>query len=337
MTKPTMQSFIVVGKQAAGGIWGRVGKGLLTAGKTVGKNTVPAALGAGAGYGTWHAAVPEDASLTQKIEGGLAAGLAGFGAAGLGRANSWRNAMTKAKQLVQKDVASGMRPDFSKHMQNAMLSDILMPKIKYLGAATVPVGMSNVQSMLSNAGAATKNVADVTDTWKELADQAGAKDPSGKSIVEKIRDAVNKVTDDASTISGTLTQGTQDVTGSLSEATRDIGKNLSDASGSFAGATKGVKDLTDTIKPVAEEFTRKDEQGNTLFGNMSRLFSGASDSLGDFRDVAKKNLNKFDRLGDVAQYAPYLAAGGLTAGGLYGLYRMLRKQRAVKKNRNDDE
>lgn len=343
MTQYNMQLFISAGKQAAGGLWGNVAKqltvsrkGLADATKFVGSNVAPAALGSAAGYGTYHAAVPEGATTAQKVEGAIAAGLAGVGASGFGRANTWRNVLQKARAQDAASVAKGMRPDLTKYVTSNALSDVVAPKLKFLGASMVPVGLSQAQSAVSNLGRATGNVAGVTDKWKELADQAAAKDQSGKSIVEKVRDAVNKVTTDAEGISGTLAQGTTDITGSVTDAAKNIGGSLTDASKSFAGATEGVKSLTETIKPVAEEFTKKDDRGNTVFSNLNRLFSNANDGIADFKNMAAKNINKFDRLGSIAQYTPYLAAGGLTAGGLYGLYRLMNSRRA-RKARNDEE
>jgi ABC-type transporter Mla subunit MlaD len=349
-------------KQSAGGVWGK----LRAAGSGAASNVAPAALGGAAGYGTWHAAVPEDADLTQKVEGALAAGLAGVGASGFGRAGTWRNVLSKSRAATAADVTKGLRPDLTKHLTSTALSDVVAPKLKFMGASLVPVGMSNVQSLLANAGRATGNVAGVTDTWKELADQVAAKDPSGKSVVEQVRDAVTKITADAETASGTLAQGTQDITGSLTDATRNIsgnlenastafadatknvGRSLSDASDSFAGASGGIKDLTETVAPVMkdlapvlQDIARKDEGGGTIFSNLNQLFRNLNTGVDDFRQSAKDtvgNLNRWRQFGDAAKtYAPYVAGAGLTAGGLYSLYRALNRAKKIKRLREDDD
>lgn len=379
MTPVISDQFLTAGKAAAGGTWGAIARqfrrptlsGMGGAAKFLGEQAVPAGLGAATGYGAWHASVPEDATTSQKVEGAIAAALAGIGGQGFGRANTWRNAATAARRANAAGLAKGYASDFGGHLTKQIGSKVVMPKIKYLGMATAPVALSNIQGGLSNVNRFTSNLADTSGTAKEIAEVAAAKDPAGKSIAQKVKDAIGSVTDDiahvgsnARRVSNTLDKGTFDITravrdavrgvggnltdtsktiadsttaigGTLTDATKDITSSLAGASDSFAGAAGGINDLTKTIKPVADELVKKDESGATVFGNLNRLLSGASDGLNDLRNAARTNLNKFDSLSGIAEYAPYLAGAGLTAGGLYGLYRALRGAKRQTREQED--
>lgn len=325
-------------RRALSGVFNTLGRAGRATGDFAMDKALPLGVGGAAGYGTYHAAVPEDATLAQKIEGGLAAGLAGYGASGLARRSTWRNVMQKARQLDADAVSKGFASDLAKHRQDVMLKDLLMPKAKYLGASLVPVGASQAQSVLSNVGKATGNVAGVTDTWKQLADSAAQKDPSGEDVVTKMRKALEQVSGDATRASGAIAQGTEDVsrdiatgvkdvTGTVAQGTKDITGALAGAARSTEGMAEAGKTVAEGLKPLGElvsEITTKDDQGKSIIANLNRVARNTADYTDPNQGELKKQLESYgDTLKKLKQYAPYVGGGLAGAAGLYALYKYM--------------
>lgn len=323
---------------ALGALFGKA----LNAGRATGNFLVdkaaPVVVGGTAGYGTYHAAVPEDASLSQKIEGGLAAGLAGYGASGLARRSTWRNVMQKARQLDAEAVGKGFASDLAKHRQDVMFKDLLMPKARYLGGSLIPASLPQIQSVLANANkttgnaaAASGNVAAVTDSWKQLADSAAQKDQSGQDIVTKVRNAVERVSGDATRASGAIAKGTEDVTGTLTQGTKDITGALAGAAKSTEGMALAGKDVAEGLKPVGElvsEITQKDDQGKSIIANLNRVAANTAEYTDPEKGELKKQLESYgEALKKLKNYAPYVGGGVAGAAGLYALYKLLSRKK----------
>jgi hypothetical protein len=308
-----------------GGVLGMLGRGLMSGGKATVNYGLPIGSATVAAPAIYNSMVPHDASNIEKVEGGAAAGLMSLGVGSMlnprTAANAWRNASRSAA----KQQAKGLAPDFLNHLQKNVTSDILLPKARYAGLALVPSGAMGVQHVLGNVGEATGNVNAVTKTWKDLADSAGEADASGKNIVDKVRDAVGKVTDDASATSGVIAQGTKDIT----EGAKNITGSLSDAAKSTAGAAESIKGVADPLKDIATEVAQKDESGRSFMSNMAGFSGEARDALRDvrqyFSDRNSAPMSKMLQTG--LKYAPHVAAGGAGVLGLYALHRMLQNKK----------
>jgi superfamily II DNA or RNA helicase len=315
-------------KKAAGkggGVLGMLGRGLMTGGKATVNYGLPVGGAAAAAPAIYNSMVPHDASTIEKAEGGAAAGLMALGVGSMlnprTAANAWRNASRSAA----KQQAKGLAPDFLNHLQKNVTSDILLPKARYAGLALVPSGAMGVQQVLGNIGEATGNFNAVTKTLKDLADSAGAADSSGQNIVDKVRDAIGKVTDDAAATSGVIAEGTKEIT----EGAKGITGSLSDAAKSTAGAAESMQGVAAPLKAIATEVAQKDESGRSFMSNMAGFSGEARDALKDIRQYFSNRASSptANMLNTGLKYAPHALAGGAGVLGLYALYRMLQNKK----------
>jgi len=339
--------------------------------RNVAGNVVPGALGAGAAYGTWHSAVPENASTAQKVEGALAAALAGYGAQGFGRLNTYRNIARKANMASVDDVAKGLLPSVGKHRADYVWKDLIKPKAVYLAGSMIPLGISHAQSASANMSQMTADAAAVSGKYRNLVEELDKPDSWWRKLTEGVGQAgtnlgatsdtlragteqvVGDVTKGVDDISGTLAgtaqdlrKGVQDVSGTVAGAAEDIRKPLTDAATSIAGAAKSTDTLAAGLTPLKDlvaEVTTKDDAGNTALGNVSGLTAELRAALKKFTgddkanagaapaDNVKRKLQLLNFANKALDYSPYIVGGGLGAAGLYGLYRMLRGSGAKKK------
>jgi len=339
-------------RNAMPGLFGTAGNASRAAGNLVVDKAVPLGVGGLSAYGTYQGVVPEDATLAQKAEGTLAAGLTGFGAMGLARRSAWRNIGEKARRLDAKQMALGYASDLPNIKGKLIKKDLLLPKAGYLGLSAVPIAhmqgmhaLSNVGAMTESGKETTKNIKAVTDSWKQLADSAAQKDPTGKDVVSKVRDAIEQVSGDATRASGAIAQGTEgiskdvaggvkDITGTMTTGAKDIVSALAGAAKSTEGAAESGKSLAEGLQPLSDlvgEITTKDDQGRSIVANMNRLAANTA----DYTDPQKGDLTKQiaaygDALKKLKQYAPYAAGGVAGAAGLYALYNLLSQKKKKK-------
>ena len=329
----TSASIAIIGTRAwykkaagkGGGVLGMLGRGLMGTGNAAVNYGVPIGGAAVAGPAMYNAMVPEGASNIEKAEGGAAAGLLAAGVGSMLNPRTMRNAWRNARTAAKTQQAAGLAPDFLNHLQKNVTSDVLLPKARYAGLALVPTAAMGAQNVLRNAAEASGNVNAVTKTWKDLADSAGAADPSGENIVDKIRKAVGKVTDDAAATSGVIAEGTKEIT----EGAKGITSSLSDAAKSTAGAAESIQGVAEPLKDIAAEVAQKDPNGQSFMSNMAGFSGEARDALKDLRQYfSNRDSSPASRMLQTGlKYAPHVAAGGAGVLGLYALHRMLQSNK----------
>lgn len=310
---------------------------------------LPTGVGGLSAYGTYQSVVPEDATLAQKAEGAVASGLTGFGAMGLARRSAWKNIAEKARRLDAKQMARGYESDLSNIRGKLIKKDLLLPKAGYLALSAAPIvhmqgmhALSNVGEMSGSGRDAARNLAAVSETWKQLADSAAQKDQSGDDVVSKMRKALEQVSGDATRASGAIAQGTEDVsrdistgvkdvTGTISKGTKDITDALAGAAKNTEGMAIAGKDVAEGLKPLGElvsEITTKDEKGKSIVANLNRVAANTADYTDPEKGELKKQLESYgETLKKFKHYAPYVGGGLAGAAGLYALYKFLSRKK----------
>ncbi len=345
------------GQKSAAGWQKKLGPILSSAlgtGKRVGSvalEGVPLAAGGLAGTALYNSPMVNpgpDASMAEKLEAGVTAGALGIGAGLFADPKSYLRVAQKTMRSAARNKARKMTTPYLSTFYNHAKNDIFKPKAVTAGLALVPPVVLKGIKTVDNLDKTTENIAGVSDTWKQLADSAGAKDQSGKDVVTKLREALEQVSGDATRASGAMAtgaesvskdvaQGVQDVTGTITQGTKDITGALAGAAKSTEGMAEAGKSVAEGLKPLGElvgEITTKDEQGKSIIANLNRVAANAAEYTDPAQGELKKQLESYGAtLNKLKQYAPYVGGGLAGAAGLYALYRLMSSRKKKKEAR----
>lgn len=286
---------------------------------------VTAGGGAVAGYGM-AGDTPVD-----KLEGTIAGGLIGLGGGSFANPSAWRNVHLKAKAdaaaLAGTRVGkTKMRGDYWSPYLKHMTKDMLVPKLTFVGAGTATPLIRQVGKSVDDISAMTGSARKITEDAAGLSGDIAQKDTEGKSVADRLRETVDRISEDSKATSGAIAEGTKNVSANLSDATG----GLKDT----AGAVGRVADSMDRLTgPMAEEWTRKDEEGKTPITNLNTLLS----NLSKWTSPDSMTPMWASVVDGVRKYGPTAAGVGAGGLGLYALYKYLGSKEKKKKLRHEAE